>query len=208
MFFSNCTGEVQPKDVERLSWFVRVGGYLFGSCWALQHTIVPVYPGVVRKLTTKGEVLDHVPAMPCLEDSPFFDGVFPAFTQPMFVLWGSHLIEVLEPERVEILIDGPLSSARWGGGNLACWFAAGHGVILDSANHFDHQGLEHVIGLKTATDRKAYAMDHLCMDYAEMRQVEKQGVFESQSTAAKEVRDASVFRFITNFVRQKRKAGV
>ena len=207
VFFSNCTGEVQPPDVERLSWFVRVGGYLFGSCWALHFTVEPVYPGLVRKLGTKAEVLDYVPAIPCVE-SPFFDGVFPAFTQPVFVLWGSHLIEVLEPERVEVLIDGPISSAHWGGGNLACWFPAGHGVILDSANHFDHQGLEHVIGLKTADDRKAYAMDHMCIDYAEMRQLEREGVWGNQATAAKEVRDTSVFRFITNFVRQKRKADV
>jgi len=127
---------------------------------------------------------------------------------PVFVLWGSHLIEVLEPERVEVLIDGPISSAHWGGGNLACWFPAGHGVILDSANHFDHQGLEHVIGLKNADDRKAYAMDHMCIDYAEMRQLEREGVWGNQATAAKEVRDTSVFRFITNFVRQKRKADV
>jgi hypothetical protein len=70
------------------------------------------------------------------------------------------------------------------------------------------EDLEHVIGLKTANDRKAYSMDHLCMDYEEMRQLDGQGVFESQATAAKEVRDASIFRFITNFVRQKRKAGV
>ena len=205
VFFSNCTGEVQAPDVERIAWFVRVGGYFFGSCWALHHTVELIYPGPVRKLATKAEVLDHVLAVPCTE-SPFFDGVFPAFTQPVFVLWGSHLIEVLEPERVEVLIDGPLSSAHWGGGNLACWFEAGHGVILDSANHFDHQGLEHVIGLKTADDRRAYAMDHMSIDYEEMRMLERLGVFTQQATAAKEVRDTSVFRFITNFVRQKRRA--
>jgi hypothetical protein len=113
---------------------------------------------------------------------------------------------VLAPERVEVLMDGPLCTAHWGGGNLACWFPAGHGVILDSANHFDHQGLEHVVGLKTGLDRKAYAMDHMGVDHAESRVLEKDGVFESQARSSKEVRDYSVFRFITNFVRKKRLA--
>ena len=43
IFVANCTGEITPKDAERLAWFVRVGGYLFGSCWALSETIEQVY---------------------------------------------------------------------------------------------------------------------------------------------------------------------
>ncbi len=206
LFVSNCTGEVQPEDVERLQWFVRVGGYLFCSCWALHHTVEPVIPGIVQKLPTKSEVLDNVVAERCPGDSPFLDGVFPSFTRPIYVLYGSHLIQVLQPERVEVLIDSPMTAGRHGGGNLACWFVAGHGVVLDSANHFDLQGLERVVGLKTAQDRMAYAMDHMGLDYPDLRELRQGDVWNDQAESVKRARDLSMFRFITNFVRSMRKA--
>lgn len=204
VFVSNCTGEITDDDVAQLQWFVRVGGYLFCSCWALDHTAERVYDGVVGKLPTNQEVLDNVEAEACPTDSPYLEGVFDGVTRPIYVLYGSHLIDVHDPERVEVLIDSPDCSTRWGGGNLACWFDAGHGVILDSANHFDLQGLERATGLKSVEDRKAYAMDHMGLDHEEIRQLDGEKVWKSQNKAAKAARDLSAFRFITNFVRYKR----
>jgi HEAT repeat protein len=206
LFVSNCTGEVTVPDVERLQWFVRVGGYLFGSCWALHHTVEPVWPGLVRKLPVKAEVLDNVLAERCPGSSPFLEGVFPAHSRPIYVLYGSHLVEVLRPEAVEVLTDSPQCAAHWGGGNLCCWFPAGHGVILDSANHFNLQGLERVTGLKTAQDRVAYSVDHKGVDWEEVRTLAAEKVWESQARAVERVRDYSAFRLLTNFVRNKRKA--
>jgi len=205
VFVSNCTGEITPDDVEQLRWFVRVGGYLFCSCWALDHTAERVYDGVVGKLETLQEVLDNVDAEACPTDSPYLDGVFDGVTRPIYVLYGSHLIDVRDPERVEVLIDSPDCATRWGGGNLACWFDAGHGVILDSANHFDLQGLERATGLKSAEDRMAYAMDHMGLDHQELRELDEAKVWKSNNKAAKAARDLSAFRFITNFVRHKRR---
>lgn len=205
VFVSNCTGEINAKDVDQLTWFVRVGGYMFCSCWALHHTAELVYPGVVRKLPTMGEVLDHVESESCPTDSSYLDGVFDGITRPIYVLYGAHLIEVLDPERVEVLIDSPDCATRWGGGNLACWFTAGHGVILDSANHFDLQGLEKAPGLSSADDRRSYAVDHMGLGYEELRELDAAKVWKSGSKANKAARDLSAFRFITNFVRDKRK---
>ena len=79
-------------------------------------------------------------------------------------------------------------------------------MVLDSANHFDLQGLERVTGLKTAEDRMAYAMDHMGIDYPDMRKLAEEKVWENQAQATQTVRDLSAFRFLTNFVRIKRKA--
>ena len=38
-FVSNCTGEITAEEAMRISWFLRCGGYLFGSCWAVRDTI-------------------------------------------------------------------------------------------------------------------------------------------------------------------------
>jgi hypothetical protein len=159
----------------------------------------------VTKVPSKGNVLDNVPSEPCPTRSPYLEGVFPSFTRPIYVLYGSHLIQVKDKERVEVLIDSPWCATRWDGGNLAAWFQAGHGVILDSANHFDLQGMEKAVGLKTAEDRMGYAVNHMGIDYPELRELRDRKVWDSSSASKKEARDLSAFRFITNFVREKRK---
>jgi HEAT repeat protein len=206
VFVSNCTGQIVPKDVAQLRWFVLTGGYLFCSCWALSYTIEPAFPGAVRKLPINSEILDNVIAEECPTESPYLTGVFPdEHVRPIYVLYGSHLIEVLDHERVEVLIDSPDCADRWGEGNLACWFTAGHGVVLDSANHFDLQGLERADGVSSADERMAYAMDHMGLTYEDLRTLAKKKVWGSGSKSAAEARDLSAFRFITNFVRHKRK---
>jgi hypothetical protein len=78
-------------------------------------------------------------------------------------------------------------------------------VILDSANHFDLQGLERAEGLKSAEDRMAYAMDHMGLSYDDLRELAAKRVWGSRSKAAAAARDHSAFRLITNFVRHKRR---
>ncbi|MEO2092929.1 MAG: HEAT repeat domain-containing protein, partial [bacterium] len=206
VFVSNCTGEMEVADVERLEWFVRVGGYLFGSCWAVHETIERIAPGRVRKLATRNEVLDKVLATPWALDSPYTEGVFQRDVQPIYSLVGAHLIEVIEPERVEVLVDSPECAEAWGGGNLACWFRFGHGKILDSVNHFDLQGLAEATWLKKPEERMAYAMDHMGTSFARIRETRKEKFWKSNTKASREIRDYSVFKLITNFVRLRRLA--
>jgi len=207
VFVANCSGEIGVVDVGRLGWFVRVGGYFLGSCWALHETVERFYPGVVRKLPTMGEVLDDVTAAPCSPGSPYLRGVFDDGVRPRYALEGAHLIEVLEPEACEVLVDSPECADRWGGGDLAVWFPAGHGMILDSVNHFDEQGLTRATHLKKAEQRQAYAVDHLGLRYEELRQVRKEKFWSKNHQAAQKIRDLSVFRIISNFVRLKRVRG-
>ncbi|MBI5853463.1 MAG: HEAT repeat domain-containing protein, partial [Planctomycetes bacterium] len=205
IFVANCTGEIEESDVEPLTWFVRTGGYLFGSCWALSQTIEKLHPSVVRKFETPaGEVLDDVRAAACRPDSGFLRGVFQDGVVPIYHLEGAHLIEVLDPEVAEVLVDSPDAAERHGSGNLAAWFESGHGVILDSVNHFDLQGLEVAQGLKNERERQAYAIDHMGLDYATWRASQKEGYWQTSPRAARNVPDLSAFRFVTNFVRSKR----
>lgn len=207
VFVSNCPGQINGADVERLAWFTRVGGYLMGSCWSLRETISRIHPGMLKRLSTKGEVLDEVRAEPCVLGSPYLEGVFPSDCRPIYQLQGAFLIQVLDHERVEVLVDSPECADNWGGGNLVAWFPAGHGVILDSVNHFDLQGFSHGADLKKAKDRMAYAIDHMGMSYERLRELRKERFWKKAQSAAKNVRDLSAFRLITNFVRRKRAAG-
>ena len=115
---------------------------------------------------------------------------------------------MVEPERVEVLIDSPECAEKWGGGGeLAAWFRQGHGTILDSVNHFDVQGLELAMGLKEPEQRMAYAVDHMGLDYERLRATKDADWWDSSVKAAREVRDLSVFELVTNFVRLRRIAG-
>jgi hypothetical protein len=191
--------------VERLQWYVRAGGYLFASCWALTHTVQAAFPDVVQKLHTRAQIVDTVKAEKCPSNSPLIEGVFDGVTMPLYELMGSHVIDVIDPERFEVLIDSPECATRWGDGNLAGWFTIGHGLVLDSANHFDLQGMSQQ-RLRDEKERMAFAVDHLGYDYEELRKLRDEGVFAKQPLAVKRTRDLSIFRFITTFVRQKRLA--
>jgi HEAT repeat protein len=203
VFVANCPGEIVDDDVEHLQWFVRTGGYLFASCWALTHTVQRAFPEVVDKLPIKGQVIGTVEAEDAESESPYMKDVFDRATSPLYELMGSHLIRVLDPERFEVLIDSPQAASIWGDGNLAGWFTVGHGTILDSANHFDLQGMK-TARLKTETERMAFAMDRLGYGYKELRELKAKGIFRKSTVAIKSTRDLSTFRFITTFVRQKR----
>jgi len=200
LFVANCTGEIEEKDVERLAWFVRCGGHLFGSCWAITETIVRIAPGVIRKAETASEVLDKVPAEPAALQSGFLEGVFGRDVQPIYELEGAHLIEVDDPERTQVLVDSPICAEHWGCGNLAAWFSVGHGLVLDSVNHFDVQGLEFAEGLKTREDRQAYAIDHMGLGWADLRATREEKYWDNSLRASEKVPDLSVFRLVTNFV--------
>ncbi len=204
IFVANCTGELDADEVEPLAWFVCTGGSLFGSCWALTETIARIEPDVMQRANTRDQVMDDVRALPCREDSPLLRGVFPPSVVPIYHLEGAHLIVVLDPERCEVLIDSPDAAERWGSGNLAAWFFSGHGVLFDSANHFDLQGLEKAVDLKTDKQRQAYAIDHMGLSFAAWRQSRSAAYWKHAAKASASVPDLSAFRLLTNFVRSKR----
>ncbi|MEQ1632819.1 MAG: HEAT repeat domain-containing protein, partial [Planctomycetota bacterium] len=192
IFVSNCWGKVDDADVEPLRWFVVTGGSLFGSCWALTETIARIEPGVVQMAATRDQVMDDVRALPCRQGSGLLTGVFPPSVVPIYHLEGAQLIEVRDHERCEVLIDSPDAAERWGCGNLAAWFRCGHGVLFDSANHFDLQGLAQAgDALKGDKERQAYAVDHMGLSLADWRASRSQGYWKNAQKAAQGVPDLS-----------------
>lgn len=203
VYVSNCTGEVEASDIECIQWFVRTGGYLFGSCWSLGETIDKVYPGVARARHLENE-LATVSAEPIAEGSPYLAGVFDGGVEPHYNLEGPHMIEVLDRERCEVLVDSPQCAAKYGVGNMTVWFRAGHGLIFDSVNHFDNQGLVNATWLDENEERQAYAVDRMAYPYAEWRATSGEKWWSSNTKAAERVFDRTALHLVTNFVRSKR----
>ncbi|MEZ5979011.1 MAG: HEAT repeat domain-containing protein [Planctomycetota bacterium] len=204
-FFANCTGEVTGDDAERLAWMALCGGHVFASCWSLTYTVNAIYPGVIAHDDRFGDqVLGSIPIFPVDPWNRFLPGVFPKDVRPWFHLEGSQLIRVDRPEIAEVLIDSPAARDRFGNGNVVAWFEAGHGMILDSANHFYIHGFEWMPDLDDEEDLQAYAIDHMGLDYARWREIAGEKFWRNKSKAAEEVPETCVFNFITNFVRRYR----
>lgn len=199
---SNCSGEIAPEDIERVEWFTRCGGYLFASCWSLTETVGKAFPGIARKHETPEQIMDEVRAV-ALSNEGLMKGVLRPGTRTRYVLEGSHVIAPIDRERFEVLIDSPECAARWGEGNLAGWYTIGHGLVFDSANHFDLQGMKRAVP-KFPKERRAMAMDILGYSHAEARDFDKRGVFSSEKRCVDELEDLSMFRLVTNFVTKKR----
>ncbi len=204
-----CTGQVAPSDIEVIRWYVRSGGALFTSCWALTYTLETSFPSILTKSPTPGQVLDNVFARPtaAAERSPYLRGVFDGGVQPYYSLQGAHLISVVDPERAQVLLDSPEAAARHGSGVLAAWFRMGHGAVLNSANHFAEQGFSAAKGLKKPIDRQAFAVNHMGLSPVQLRAVQDESWWSSTSKTAAEISDLSVFHILTNFVREKRIRG-
>lgn len=203
VYVSNCTGEVLPDDIECISWFVRTGGYLFGSCWSLGETIEKVYPGMAKAVHLENE-LATVSAEPIAESSAYLAGVFDGGVEPHYNLEGPHMIEVLDRERCEVLVDSPQCASKYGVGNMTVWFRAGHGLVCDSVNHFNNQGLVNATWLKEAEQRQAYAVDRMAMPWPQWRATSSEKWWGSNTKAAEQVFDRTALSLVTNFVRSKR----
>lgn len=209
VYIANCIGDCAGSDVEYLRWYVLTGGYLFSSCWALNGTIEQIEPGVMQAVRRyiRGNLADRVAAEMTVAASPYLQGVFGPGSQPIYSLEGAHMVEVLLPERCEVLLDSPECASRWGVGNLAAWFPMGHGLMLDSANHFGLQGFADERTLKKPVDRQAYAVNHMGLSLEDLRVVQKEKWWKSNKKAEEFIWDESAFRFLTNFVRWKRARG-
>jgi HEAT repeat protein len=199
---SNCSGEIAPADIDRVQWFVRAGGYLFASCWSLTETVGKAFPNIAKMHQTPTQVMDEVRAE-ALSNDGLMKGVLRPATRTRYVLEGSHVISPIDKERFEVLIDSPECAARWGEGNLAGWYTMGHGLVFDSANHFDLQGMKRAVP-KTPKERRAMAMDVLGYSHPEIRDLEKKAVFMSEKKCSDELEDLSMFRLVTNFVTKKK----
>ncbi len=205
VFFANCPGVLTDDDSERLSWFVRSGGYLFATCVAVSNTVMKTFPGMIARAPGLGNGAGPVDSFPVLTQSPFLRGVFDRHARLRYQVAGNQLPVPSDEDRVHVLVDSTDATTRWGAGSMASWFKIGHGVVVDSANHFVLQGFVNE-RMKTSDERKSYAIERLGIKFREIRKLDKKGVFDSQTKAAKACHDRTMMRLVARFVYDRRRA--
>lgn len=134
--FVNCPGAVSSKALRNLREFVRKGGFLFTTDWALKHVLEPAFPGYVE--FNKKPTQDEVVRIEVLDrDDSFLRSVMDTDDDPLWWLESSSFpIRVLDAERVRVLIRSREIGERHGEDPVFISFEYGAGVVYHMISHF------------------------------------------------------------------------
>lgn len=197
----NCPGNLPGREINKIRRFVTSGGSLFTTDWALRHVIEPAFPGIVayNERPTQDDVV-RIEVKP--SENPFLKGVIEQGDDPQWWLEGSsYPIQVLDPERVSVLIASKELGDRYGESPVAVTFPFGKGEVFHMISHYYLQRTElrtsrHALSASDYAKEKAYAMT--AADVADMDGLSL-GDVESAQTSA---------RLFANIVAdKKRRAG-
>jgi hypothetical protein len=159
----NCPGQLPDEARERIAPWVRGGGYLLTTDWALKHVLERVFPGTVRH--NGKESADCVVRVQSSgdESDPLLDGFLEDGREPLWWLeTASYPIEVLDAGRVRVLVRSPEIAHRWGQDPVVVTFDEGQGTVLHLLSHLYLQRGD----VRDALDRqgsKQYMTDALAM---------------------------------------------
>jgi len=154
----NCPGQIPRRGIGTVRRFVERGGSLFTTDWALRHVIEPAFPGLVAynerptaDAVVRVTVTNH--------DNPFLKGVMDDGDDPVWWLEGSsYPIEILDTDRVEVLIRSGELAEQWGQDPIAITFAHGRGEVFHMISHYYLQRTESR-SRRHAKPAEAYAAD-------------------------------------------------
>jgi hypothetical protein len=138
----NCPGELPGRALPLVEGFVRGGGSLLTTDWALRHVIEPAFPGLAAY--NERPTRDDVVRIELLTtENPLLAGVIEAGDDPQWWLEGSsYPIRVVDPDRVEVLITSSEMAARYGEAAICVRFDWGAGEVLHMVSHYYLQRTE------------------------------------------------------------------
>jgi len=160
----NCPGHMPTDALERIAPWVRRGGYLLTTDWALKHVIEPAFPGTIRH---NGEQsADCVVRVQACEDGddPLLAGFLEDGRDPLWWLeTASYPIEVLDEKRVRVLMRSGEVGKRLGSDPIVVTFDEGDGTVLHMMSHLYLQRGD-VRDTRDAQPAMAYMEQALALD--------------------------------------------
>ncbi|RMG07526.1 MAG: hypothetical protein D6731_23665 [Planctomycetota bacterium] len=148
ILFVNCPGQLTPAGLRRVEAFVRGGGLLVTTDWALKNVLEKAFPGYVEAngRNTKDDVV-RVEFRSCADT--FLEGLLDPDDDPLWWLEGSsYPIRVLD-DSVTVLASSREMGRRYGDPAVAVSFEVDAGKVYHLTSHFYLQRTE----TRTARDR-------------------------------------------------------
>ncbi len=153
VLFVNCPGNFQPRALRKIESFVKEGGFLFTTDWALKNVLEPAFPGYVE--FNQNTTADEVVRVEILaKDDPYLNSLMGPDDDPQWWLEGSsYPIRVLNPDAVKILVSSKEIEQKYGESPVLVSFDYGEGKIYHMISHFYLQRSE----TRTERQRKSGA---------------------------------------------------
>jgi hypothetical protein len=155
----SCPGNLSSESVSRIAAWVRRGGYLVTSDWALKHVIEPAFPGTVRHNGRQTSDCVVRVELQGAADDPLLAGFLEDGREPLWWLEGSsYPIDIVDPARVRVLIRSREVGTQWGAEPVVVTFEEGEWTVLHMLSHLYLQRSD-VRGARDAQPAAASVME-------------------------------------------------
>jgi len=131
----NCTGEMSAAARERVRRFVTAGGFLYTTDHAVHYLVERAFPGYVKwnGKTSNEEIF----AMEVGQTDRGLLKKLGAGGHPRWQLaGGGYLFDVVDKQKVDVLMTSRAVAARYGSGVLGVRFRVGDGQVIHVTGHF------------------------------------------------------------------------
>jgi hypothetical protein len=198
----NCPGNIYDEHLDKIQTFVKQGGFLFTTDWALQNILEKIFPKYV-KYNQRPTSDDCVAVQVVDKTNKFLEGLFQADEEPIWWLESSsYPIEILNKEKVRVLVSSKEMEQKYGEAPIVITFDFGDGgTVLHMTSHYYLQRAE------LRTDRhkmsaKDYVKSEMAFSDAEAEEIEKdlEGLSLGEAESA-----YSTTQFISNVIVEQQK---
>ncbi|NVM36992.1 MAG: hypothetical protein HWN81_15455 [Candidatus Lokiarchaeota archaeon] len=195
----NCPGNVYEDSLLKIKEFVKKGGFLFTTDWALLNILEKIFPRYL-KYNQRHTADDCVRVEVLDKSNKFLEGLFNEDADPIWWLESSsYPIQILDKTRVKVLIVSKEMQEKYGESPIVITFDYGDGTILHMTSHYYLQRAE----LRTKRHKmsaKEYAIKEvgLSADEAEMEELKGLSLGEAESAY-------STTQFISNVIVEQQK---
>ncbi len=165
----NCPGNIPAPGIRRIAKFVKAGGLLYTTDWALLNVVQKAFPNTIAyNGRGTGNHLTNV-VVHAHENNLMSNMLLRNDSKPQWWLeGGSYPVKILNRQRVQVLASSKQMKKRYGAAPVVVRFAWGDGEAIHVVSHFYRQmrtvgpqiasksALDKVGGL-TAAQKQAYA---------------------------------------------------
>jgi hypothetical protein len=136
----NCPGHMPQAGLQRLEKFVRAGGLLYTTDWALLNVVQKAFPKTIAH--TGGSTGNHVTPVRVLHqhDDLMSNMLLTGAAEPQWWLeGGSYPIQILDRQRVEVLAASDQMGKQYGAAPVVVRFRWDDGEVIHVVSHFYRQ---------------------------------------------------------------------
>ncbi|MFW9866640.1 MAG: hypothetical protein ACFFEN_11135 [Candidatus Thorarchaeota archaeon] len=198
----NCPGDIYDEGLTKIKDFVKRGGFLFTTDWALLNILEKLFPEYV-KYNQRPTGDDCVAVQVVDKNNKFLEGLFKADEEPIWWLESSsYPIVILDKSKVKVLVTSREMEQKYGEAPIVITFEYGDGgTVLHMTSHYYLQRAE----LRTKRQKmsaKEYVQDEMEFTDEEAEEMEK----DLNGLALGEAESAySTTQFISNVIVEQQK---